>query len=128
MRAALVSERYDEKSANEKANIGTRHSDTYAIVWMRECMYEYVCCVNVSLRMCWSSASDIERYPSSEGKIEIKYGSLGIREMLRFRVCCTVYSVSSWFKKESTRKKNILHITFVSMNFIEIQVLKTNCG
>lgn len=32
MRAALVSERYDEKSANEKANIGTRHSDTYAIV------------------------------------------------------------------------------------------------
>lgn len=91
-------------------------------------VYEYVCCVNVSLRMCWSSASDIELYPSSEGKIEIKYGSLGIREMLRFRVCCTVYSVSSWFKKESTRKKNILQITFVSMNFIEIQVLKTNCG
>lgn len=45
MRAALVSERYDEKSVNEKENIGTRHSDTYAIVWMRECMYKYVCCV-----------------------------------------------------------------------------------
>lgn len=59
----------------------------------------YKCTCTRSLRTCvlvfW--ANDIERYPSSEGKIEIKYGGLGIREMLRSRVCCTVCCVSSRF-------------------------------
>lgn len=53
----------------------------------------------------YERANDIERYPSSEGKIEIKYGGLGIREMLRFRVCCTVCCVSSRFSILWNEKK-----------------------